>query len=65
MFVLLYCLLGMNNKKNGRQDHADRIKVAVIEGDYADLCSLGLPRSLGLRTTPATGSQTVWGLVVC
>ena len=26
-----------------------RIKVAVIEGDYADLCSLGLPLALSLQ----------------
>ena len=28
---------------------ADRIKVAVIEGDYADLCGLGLPLALSLQ----------------
>ena len=28
---------------------ADRIKVAVLEGDYADLCGLGLPLSLRLQ----------------
>ena len=27
----------------------NRIKVAVIEGDYADLCSLGLPLALSLQ----------------
>ena len=26
-----------------------RIKVAVLEGDYADLCGLGLPISLSLQ----------------
>ena len=25
------------------------IKVAVVEGDYADLCSLGLPLALSLQ----------------
>ena len=28
---------------------ADKIKVAVLEGDYADLCGLGLPLSLSLQ----------------
>ena len=28
---------------------ADTIKVAVIEGDYADLCGLGLPLALSLQ----------------
>ena len=28
---------------------ANRIKVAVIEGDYADLCGLDLPLALGLQ----------------
>ena len=26
-----------------------RIRVAVVEGDYAELCGLGLPRSLSLQ----------------
>ena len=40
------------------------IKVAVVEGDYADLCSLGLPLALSLQLQLATGSQTVWSFVV-
>ena len=29
--------------------HTSRIKVAVVKGDYADLCGLGLPLSLSLQ----------------
>ena len=36
-------------KLKKRKKMADRIKVAVIEGDYADLCGLGLPLALSLQ----------------
>jgi hypothetical protein len=36
-------------KKEIEMADRTRIKVAVLEGDYADLCDLGLPLSLSLQ----------------
>ena len=42
----VHCPLQVKKKKMAEQT---RIKVAVIEGDYAELCALGLPLALSLQ----------------
>ena len=39
----------LGDQKVNKMDEKSRIRVAVLEGDYANLCGLGLPPSLCLQ----------------
>ena len=58
-FWTLFCLVcGLLEKKMAEMS---RIRVAVLEGDYANLCGLGLPPlSLQLQTQKLQLSGALW-----